>query len=88
MAKQKSFAGNPALQFISRPAPQQEEPQEIRTVSEDYPETKSRRVQLLVQPSVFAAVDRIARKKRISRNEAINEALKQYAEREGEQWQR
>lgn len=87
MAKQKSFAGNPALQFISTPAPQ-EEHREIRTEREDYPETKSRRVQLLVQPSVFAAIDRIARKKRISRNEAITEALKQYAEREGEQWQR
>lgn len=83
MAKPKSFAGNPALQFISTPAPQ-EEPREIRTVNEFYPETKSRRVQLLVQPSVFAAVDRIARKKKISRNEAINEALKQYAEREEE----
>ena len=85
MAK-KDFTKNPALQFISS-APEEPtartEPPVGYKVDPAFIETKSRRVQLLVQPSVFAAVDRIARKKGISRNEAINEALKQYAEREG-----
>ena len=85
MAK-KDFKSNPALQFISAPA-------EEASVKADTPsgykpnpafiETKSKRVQLLVQPSVFDAVDRIARARGISRNEVINEALKQYTEREG-----
>lgn len=86
MASKKDFKSNPALQFISQaePAPaQQPEAPAGYKVNPAYIETKSKRVQLLVQPSVFDAVDRIAKAKGISRNEAINEALKQYAEREG-----
>ena len=85
MAK-KDFTKNPALQFISTPtetAPSSSEPPVGYKIDPAFIETKSRRVQLLIQPSVFNAVDRIARKKGISRNEAINEAWKQYAEREG-----
>lgn len=86
MAK-KDFKSNPALQFIST----QEEEQPVSKpitptgykVNPAYIETKSKRVQLLVQPSIIDAVARIADRKGISRNEAINEALKQYAEREG-----
>ena len=85
MAK-KDFTKNPALQFISTPTEEPStttEPPVGYKVDPAFIETKSRRVQILVQPSVFAAVDRIARRKGISRNEAISEALKQYAEREG-----
>lgn len=86
MASKKDFKSNPALQFISQteeaPAQKPEAPTGYK-VNPAYIETKSKRVQLLVQPSVFDAVDRIAKLKGISRNEAINEALKQYAEREG-----
>lgn len=86
MASKKDFKSNPALQFISQtegaPAQKPEAPAGYK-VNPAYIETKSKRVQLLVQPSVFDAVDRIAKVKGISRNEAINEALKQYAEREG-----
>jgi hypothetical protein len=88
MAK-KDFKSNPALQFISTPAAE-EEPVPQKTpiptgykMNPAYIETKSKRVQLLVQPSIIDAVARIADRKGISRNEAINEALKQYAEREG-----
>lgn len=87
MAK-KSFKENPALQFISSAV--MDQPQETETAAPSgykpnpaFIETKSKRVQLLVQPSVFAAIDRIAKHKGVSRNEVINEALKQYAEREG-----
>lgn len=47
----------------------------------EYIETKSRRVQLLVQPSIYEAVKAKASKLGISTNEAINEALREYTER-------
>lgn len=85
MAK-KDFTKNPALQFISTPTEEPTvtaEPPVGYKIDPAFIETKSRRVQLLIQPSVVNAVDRIAKRKGISRNEAISEALKQYAEREG-----
>jgi hypothetical protein len=45
-----------------------------------YIETKSRRVQALIQPSVYEAVKAKASSLGISTNEAINEALKAYTE--------
>ena len=47
----------------------------------EYVETKSRRVQALVQPSVYEAVKARAQAEGISVNEAINTALREYAER-------
>lgn len=47
----------------------------------EYIETKSKRVQLLVQPSVYEAVKAKAKANGISTNEAINEALREYTER-------
>lgn len=44
----------------------------------EYIETKSKRVQLLVQPSVYEAVKAKAKGLGISINEAINEALREY----------
>ena len=44
----------------------------------EYIETKSKRVQLLVQPSVYEAVKARAKAEGISTNEAINEALREY----------
>ena len=85
MAK-KDFKSNPALQFISTASEETATKTEAPSGYKPNPafiETKSKRVQLLVQPSVFDAVDRIARARGISRNEVINEALKQYTEREG-----
>jgi len=86
MASKKDFKSNPALQFISTSAEEPVQTQPIPTgykINPAYIETKSKRVQVLVQPSVHDAVARIAKKKGISKNEAINEALKQYTEREG-----
>ena len=45
-----------------------------------YVELKTKRVQLLVQPSVYEAVKAKASSLGISTNEAINEALRQYTE--------
>ena len=47
----------------------------------EYTETKSKRVQLLVQPSVYEAVKTRAQAEGISVNEAVNNALKEYVER-------
>ena len=46
-----------------------------------YIETKSKRVQLLVQPSVYESVKAKAKAEGISTNEAINEAIRAYIER-------
>ena len=48
----------------------------------EYIETKSKRVQLLVQPSVYEAVKAKAKGLGISANEAINEALREYIDRQ------
>lgn len=50
-------------------------------VNPEYIETKSKRVQLLVQPSVYEEVKAKAKAEGISTNEAINEALREYTER-------
>lgn len=47
----------------------------------EYIETKSRRVQLLIQPSVYDALKARAQAEGVSVNEVINTALKKYTER-------
>lgn len=95
MVAKKSFKlKNPATAFISGAteetapsAPEQEAPRakapEGYKLDPRYVETKSRRVQLLVQPSIFARLDQLAKRKGISRNEAFSEAVKAYLEKEG-----
>lgn len=46
----------------------------------EYVETKSKRVQLLVQPSLYEAIKAKAKAEGISTNEAIGEALRKYTE--------
>lgn len=89
MAAKKTFknAENPALQFISAPDVETEE-REITadesgaalslrgfTPKLDKPETKSRRLQLLIKPSVYSAVKQIADASGLSVNEIINQIL-------------
>ena len=89
MAAKKTFknAENPALQFISTPDVEAEE-REITadesgaapslrgfTPKLDKPETKSRRLQLLIKPSVYSAVKQIADASGLSVNEIINQIL-------------
>ncbi len=92
----KNFKGtNPALEFISTDA--QEEPQETKQtpatkkeapegykINPEYIEVKSKRVQLLLQPSTVDAIKALAKKKGLSMNEAINEAIQAYLQKEGE----
>ena len=88
---------NPAMSFISqesieavdgKPAGKATNPKgKKKTAPEgykpnpEYIETKSKRVQLLVQPSVYKAVQDKAKKLGVSTNEAINIALREYTER-------
>ena len=88
----KSFTTNPAMTFISQEsiakvdgltAPDQREKKTPAGYkpNPEYIETKSRRVQVLIQPSVHEAIKAKAQKAGISVNEAINTALKEYVER-------
>lgn len=85
MAK-KSFKDNPALQFISTPAEAEETAQEApRPTTEKppkgfklnplYVETKSKRLQLVIQPSLFSRVKKRAEEQGISVNEYIHRTL-------------
>ena len=44
----------------------------------EYVETKSKRVQLLLQPSIVEAMKKLAKKRKLSFNEACNEAIQRY----------
>ena len=48
----------------------------------EYVEVKSKRVQLLLQPSVVKKVKQLAKKKKTSMNELINIAIQEYLEKE------
>jgi hypothetical protein len=48
----------------------------------EYIETKSKRVQLLLQPSTVGSIKKLATKKGLSMNEAINEAIQEYLSKE------
>lgn len=95
MAKKKTFLGNPALQFIStgdyepeqqdtnresRTAPAKKTAPEGKKPNPLYIETKSRRLQLLMQPSLFERVKSGAEQAGQSVNDFIstilNKALK------------
>lgn len=94
MAKRDFKQSNPALAFISsQSAPAQAESKEEKTeatakapegykVNPLYVETKSKRVNLLMQPSTVERMKKTATAKGLSLNEAINEAVREYLERE------
>ena len=80
----KSFKDNPALQFISANEEGKQENQEM-SVPEKAPkgykinpafiETKSRRLQLVLQPSLFIRVKKCAKNEKISINEYVHRIL-------------
>lgn len=90
--KIKEKAVNPTLQFISPPEPEDDQiaeeaatiepqpkeliPSTTRRALPQYEETKSRRLQLLLTPSLFEAVKAKASEERLSVNEYINSILK------------
>lgn len=85
MAK-KSFKDNPALQFISTAEPEEQEQTPAKTtgkapegykVNPLYIETKSRRLQLVLQPSLYEKVKATAKAKKLSVNEYIHQLLEE-----------
>ena len=69
---------NPALQFISAPAEPEERPDKPPRgfrVNPLYVETKSRRLQLLMQPSLYDKVKRRAAGEGVSVNELVHALL-------------
>lgn len=85
---------NPAMQFISeqktkesnKPLHDTKNKDNIPTgykANPDLVETKSKRVQLLVQPSVVEEVKELAQRRGSSMNEVINEAIKAYLDKRG-----
>jgi len=94
MTGKKSFTAqqNPAMAFISTPAPETAKPMKPLYVKEEahakttdapagykvnplYVETKSRRLQLLVQPSLYEAIKAKAATEGISVNELVHTIL-------------
>lgn len=93
-ANKKTFKkDNPALSFMTpveeeeatvdvvKPVKRSEAPEGYK-VKPEFIETKSKRVQLLLQPSTVEAIKILASKKGISMNEAINEAIQEYLHKE------
>ena len=92
----KSFAdANPAMAFIStateqenfsltQPTKEELEAKESNGVpmkmNPEFIETKSKRVQMLMQPSLYDAVKKEAKDKNISVNEMMHEILKNHVE--------
>ena len=78
---------NPALQFISKREPEEPEPQPQAAASSDrtppegyklnpmFIETKTRRVQIVLQPSLYERVKAAAKAKGVSVNEYIHNVL-------------
>ena len=95
--KKKSFKdNNPALHFVST-ATQGEEvvehnkqntynkPEDLNAKKEDKKEeTKSKRLNLLLQPSVVIDMEKIAAMKRSSVNDLINTILKKFVSQEAD----
>ena len=93
-ANKKTFKkDNPALSFMTpveeeeatvdvvKPVKRSEAPEGYK-VKPEFIETKSKRVQLLLQPSTVDAIKTLAKKKGLSMNEAINEAIQEYLHKE------
>lgn len=80
MAK-KSFKDNPALQFISAADEEQQQEQLQEQAPEGYKlnplfvETKSRRLQLVIQPSLYERVKATAKTNGLSVNEYVHRLL-------------
>ncbi len=94
MAK-KEFKNNPALAFISKESIEKTDRQEDKSPilkgkkeapagykpNPEFIETKSKRVQILIQPSVHDKLKARAKAEGTSVNELINKALIEYTER-------
>lgn len=83
MAK-KTFKDNPALQFISTPAEEATAPASSVPMKRNplYIETRSKRLNLLIQPSLHSKLKAMAEAQDKSINDLIHTVLENYAESE------
>lgn len=82
MGKKETFKKeNPALSYISQAEELPKKPPKGYKFNPEFIEVKSKRVQLLLQPSVVDAIKELAEEKGLSMNETINEAIKEYLKR-------
>ena len=86
----KSFKqNNPALSFMDTPEVETRTETQSRTkqapegykVNPEFIETKTKRVQLLLQPRVVDAIKALAKRQGLSMNEAISQAIQEYVEK-------
>lgn len=71
----KSFINNPALQFITKTTEQPDKIPEGFKVNPEFIEKKSKRVQLVLQPSLYEKIKSAADKAGISLNEYAHRAF-------------
>lgn len=90
MARKKSFKDNPALQFITSQPAEEVQPSPSTTEQNTgvpmkpnpiYIETRSKRLNLLVQPSLHTKLKNMAKAQDVSINELIHKALEEYTDR-------
>lgn len=78
MDKHKSFKDNPALRFLT---PAKEQGQPVPATIQPGFEAKSRRLQLLIKPSLYISLKEKAIAGGISLNELINTILEDFINR-------
>ena len=81
MAQKKSFKDNPALQFITT-TPHKEKTATLSQPATSNVETKSKRLNLLIRPSLHTKLTNMAQLQDISVNALIHKALYDFLERE------
>ena len=90
MAQKKSFKDNPALQFIStnpgeeiqtNPSPVTESTNVPMKPNPLYIETRSKRLNLLIQPNLYNKLKAASKAQDISLNELINRVLEEYTDK-------
>jgi len=77
----KSFKDSPALRFVSSHEPDTPPAADAATPAPAaaLPETKSKRFNMLMRPSLFARLKRASQERGISVNELIHGVLEEYA---------
>lgn len=82
MAKKSFSASMPAEMFISQEIQRTVKAPDGYKVNHEVVETKSRRVQLLMQPSLYARLKERAQEQGLSFNDYVHRALEKAAEQE------
>ena len=85
MPQKKSFKDNPALNFITTQTDPvvilEEDNLSPVKLNPEYIETRSKRLNLLIQPSLHKNLKNIAATRDISINELIHKALEEYVQK-------